>query len=157
MFSLNYYKGFSLFRTGNLEETATVICNMVYKLTKEAANKKPYYTSNDSADKEVRVVVTDEATNQDTDKDYVNVVKKVKKENITAENIDEIMLSQIPGISTTTALAIIQKYASLANLIREIEKDPTTLKDVSYTNAKGQTRKINKTVTSNIVKFLLKK
>ena len=84
-------------------------------------------------------------------------VKKVKKENITAENIDEIMLSQIPGISTTTALAIIQKYASLANLIREIEKDPTTLKDVSYTNAKGQTRKINKTVTSNIVKFLLKK
>jgi ERCC4-type nuclease len=164
MFSLNYYKGFSLFRTNNLEETATVICNMVYKLAKETANKKPYYTSNESS--EVRATpenqknleIPDSPKNpSDVDKDYVNVVKKVKKENITSENIDEIMLCQIPGISTTTALAIIQKYASLANLIKEIEKEPNTLTDVSYTNAKGQTRKINKTVSSNIVKFLLKK
>ena len=35
MFSLNYYKGFSVFRSFSLEETATLICNMAYKLEKE--------------------------------------------------------------------------------------------------------------------------
>ena len=35
MFSLNYYKGFSVLRTFDLNETATVICNMAMKLKKE--------------------------------------------------------------------------------------------------------------------------
>jgi len=176
MFSLNYYKGFSLFRTNNLEETAIVICNMTYKLEKEGSNKKPYYpcpitnvlrSQDTSENRETPETPQEtqenpqenpqETPQETTEKDYVGVVKKVKKENVTAENIDEIMLCQIPGISTTTALAIIQKYTSLANLLKEIEKNPDTLKDISYTNAKGQTRKISKTILSNIVKYLLKK
>jgi ERCC4-type nuclease len=40
MFSLNYYKGFSVFRSFSLEETATLICNMAYKVEKELENKK---------------------------------------------------------------------------------------------------------------------
>jgi hypothetical protein len=67
------------------------------------------------------------------------------------------MLCQIPGISSVTALAIMEKYKNLPNLIKEIEANNECLKDISYTNGKGQTRKINKTSTSNIVKFLLKK
>ena len=35
MFSLNYYKGFSVFRSFSLDETATIVCNMAYKLEKE--------------------------------------------------------------------------------------------------------------------------
>jgi hypothetical protein len=87
----------------------------------------------------------------------VNVVKKIKKENITPDNIGEIMLCQIPGISSVTSLAIMEKYMSLPNLIKEIETNNDCLKNISYTNSKGQTRKINKTSISNIVKFLLKK
>ena len=43
-------------------------------------------------------------------KSYSSVVKKVKKDNITADNIGEIMLCQIPGISSTTAGAIMTHF-----------------------------------------------
>lgn len=46
MFSLNYYKGFSVFRTFNLDETALIICNMAYKLEKEnSIGKKGFYNN----------------------------------------------------------------------------------------------------------------
>jgi ERCC4-type nuclease len=174
MFSLNYYKGFSVFRSFSLEESASIICNMSYKLDKETNGKKAYYqnkitntvtitnvdteqTQPQSGGNDVKVEEPLKEEVEQSEKDYVNVIKKVKKENITPDNIGEIMLCQIPGISSVTALAIMEKYKNLPNLIKEIEANNEFLKDISYTNGKGQTRKINKTSTSNIVKFLLKK
>jgi ERCC4-type nuclease len=200
MFSLNYYKGFSVFRSINMEETATIICNMAYKLEKDANNsaKQPYYTnakpsanagadakpstdagadakpsanvganaapSTDAHDGDTSNVVTNieeqsfiHCEIKDTEKDYVSVVKKVKKENITPGNIGEIMLCQIPGISSITALAIMEKYGTLSNLMKELDTNPECLNGICYTNTKGQSRKINKTSVENIVKFLLHK
>ena len=94
---------------------------------------------------------------QQSEKDYVSVIKKVKKENITPDNIGEIMLCQIPGISSVTALTIMDQYKNIPNLIKELETNSDCLKDITSTNPKGQTRKINKTSVANIVKFLLKK
>ena len=170
--SLNYYKGFSVIRTFSLEETAIFVCNTANKLRKgEIEKKKPYY-GNTKIEEQVKEVI-DSSNNalvnnvvnnavvnnviEDSEKDYVSVVKKVKKENITPDNIGEIMLCQIPGISSITSLAIMNKFKTLSNLIREIETNTECLKDLSYTNAKGQVRKINKTCLSNIIKFLLKK
>ena len=165
MFSLNYYKGFSVFRSFSLIETATILCNMAYKLGKDET-KKPFYqntffkeqiaTSNGELLESSEPVETSESL-ETSEKDYVNVIKKVKKENITIDNIDEIMLCQIPGISSVTALTIIEKYKSLSNLIKELEVNQDCLKNISCINSKGQTRKINKTSIANIVKFLLKK
>jgi ERCC4-type nuclease len=180
MFSLNYYKGFSVFRSFSLEETAILICNMAYKLEKESGTKQSFYTNTNSTskivvpepvvEKEETIVINEGENNvneesleqsdkslEQSDKDYIGVIKKVKKDNITADNIDEIMLCQIPGISSVSAIAIIQKFKSLANLIKEIDTNGDCLNDVAYTNSKGQTRKINKTCATNIVKFLLKK
>jgi len=208
MFSLNYYKGFSVFRSFSLEETATIICNMAYKLKKDPT-KKAFFTNTNAlrttpeatkVTNEPMIVVETQTMNEDkstneakedhattkedhattkedhattkedqettieeaskedqSDKDYVSVIKKVKKENITPENIGEIMLCQIPGISSVTALAIMAKFKTLQNLIKELENNNDCLKDITSTNAKGQTRRINKTSIANIVKFLLKK
>jgi ERCC4-type nuclease len=164
MFSLNYYKGFSVFRSFSLDETANIICNMAYKMGKDLS-KKPYYENkmpiempiNETGDI-ATIGTTDECEDtQLTEKDYVSVVKKVKKDNITPDNIGEIMLCQIPGISSVTALAVMEKYKNISNLIKEIEANNDSMKDLSYTNTKGQVRKINKTCIANIVKFLLKK
>ena len=171
MFSLNYFKGFSVMRTFSLEETATFICNTANKLSKsETSGKKPYYENNKivsnlsndtSSDLEGGNTENTKNTNvekeEQSEKDYVNVVKKVKKENITPDNIGEIMLCQIPGISSVTALAIMDKFKSIPNLIHEVQQNEECFKDISYVNAKGQTRKINKTSIVNIVKYLLKK
>jgi hypothetical protein len=67
------------------------------------------------------------------------------------------MLCQIPGISSVTALAIIDKFKTIPELIKQLEINNDCLKDVTYTNSKGQIRKINKNSTLNIVKYLLKK
>ena len=165
MFSLNYYKGFSVFRSFSLDETAIIICNMAYKLEKELSNKKAFYKNNVQPNIETNLeekteqsdVVQEPDITEQSDKDYVNVVKKVKKENITPDNISEIMLCQIPGISSVTALAIMEQYKNIPNLIKELETNIDCLKDITSKNSKGQTRKINKTSIANIVKFLLKK
>jgi len=179
MFSLNYFKGFSVFRTFNMDETAIIICNMAYKLEKDTRhgfyqNKKisnvettpiipimPIINDNtkqkDTLDNKETGDINEEEEPEKTDKDYVNVIKKVKKDNITPQNIDEIMLCQIPGISSLTAITIIEKFKSLTNLLKELENNSECLKDVSYINSKGQSRKINKTCTVNIMKYLLKK
>ena len=165
MFSLNYYKGFSVFRSFSLEETAMIICNMTYKLEKGNSTKKAFYKNSVNPINETNLEEQSEQSGEvqqpniteQSEKDYVNVIKKVKKENITTDNIGEIMLCQIPGISSVTALAIMEQYKSLPNLIKELEINNDCLKDISSTNAKGQLRKINKTSLANIVKFLLKK
>jgi len=163
MFSLNYYKGFSVFRSFSLEESATIICNMAYKLEKNSlTDKKAFYQSlcpiikTEETEKDENISEKVETLEQ-SEKDYVGVIKKIKKENITPDNIGEIMLCQIPGISSVTALTIMEKYKNLPNLIKEIENNNDCLKDITSTNAKGQIRKINKSSISNIVKFLLKK
>ena len=168
MFSLNYYKGFSVMRTLSMEETAIFICNTANKLSK--SDKKAYYenkpiVTNTVGQEQTTVVEQTLEADQTTvvdqtlesDKDYISVVKKVKKENITPENIAEIMLCQIPGISSVTAIAIMDKFKTIPNLINEIQQNDNCLKDISYQNSKGQSRKINKTSLANIVKFLLKK
>jgi ERCC4-type nuclease len=100
---------------------------------------------------------SDPEQSKNGDKDYISLVKKVKKENITVENIDEIMLCQIPGVSTATAVSIIKKYNSIAKLIKCLEENEKCLADVTNINGKGQSRKITKTSIANIIKFLLKK
>ena len=165
--SLNYYKGFSVIRTFSLEETAIFVCNTANKLRKgEIEKKKPYY-GNTKIEEQVKEVI-DSSNNavinnvinnliEDSEKDYVSVVKKVKKENITPDNIGEIMLCQIPGISSVTSLAIINKFKTFSNLMTCIQNDSNCLNDITSTNSKGQQRKISKTCISNIYKFLLKK
>ena len=197
MFSLNYFKGFSVFRTFSMDETALIICNMAYKLEKGTTSGKKGFYPNFIKTIPTEMVSTpqqfggkpeskqqnkeepesneqnkpnesneqnkpdepnkEELEPEPSDKDYVSVIKKVKKENITPDNIGEIMLCQIPGISSVTALAIMSKFNSFSDLIKQVENNNECLKDVSYTNAKGQTRKINKTSIANIVKYLLKK
>ena len=166
MFSLNYYKGFSVMRTLSMEETAIFICNTASKLSK--SDKKAYYENKSQVNTVANVITSENGENnlvegveqnleKESDKDYISVVKKVKKENITPENIAEIMLCQIPGISSVTAIAIMDKFKTIPNLINEIQQNDNCLKDISYQNSKGQSRKINKTSLANIVKFLLKK
>ena len=150
IFSLNYYKGFSAIRTLDLEETAIFLCNTFVKLNKERNNKKAYYNNISQVvqEQEQEPVVS-------SDKEYVNVSKRVKKDNITCENIGEIMLCQIPGVSSVSALAILDKYKSLSNLIKELEKEPNCLKDLTTVTKTGQTRKMSKAVIENIKKFVI--
>ena len=157
MFSINYYKGFSLMRSTSMDETAFIVCNMAYKIGKDP-NKLPYFRQNlDTENGVSESTSSDSAPSEPApseSKEYCSVIKKVKKDNITEENIGEIMLCQIPGISSVTALTIMEKYKYLPNLVKCIQEDPDCLNGISTTDANGKSRKISKTTISTIVKYL---
>lgn len=169
MFSINYFKGFSVMKSSNLDETAMVICNMVYKLVSGLkAGKIGFYNNNiqtkivsennndvplDDSKQEDDVKETNDVK-EATEKDYCSVIKKVKKENVTPENIGEIMLCQIPGVSSVSALAILSKFKTLPELIKSIQNDETCLNNICTTDANGKNRKISKTAIATIIKYL---
>ena len=155
LISINYFKGFSVWRSMSIDETALMMCNMAYKLNKEK-DKQPFYSNNLSttATKEEGVTVGSEVQVAAQDKDYCSVVKKVKKDNITSENIGEIMLCQIPGVSSTSALAILAEFKTLPNLIKAIDANETCLNNLCTTDANGKSRKISKAAIATIIKFL---
>ena len=65
MFSLNYYKGFSVFRSFSLTETATIICNMAYKLGKDET-KQPFYKNTFNKEENCKEESTKIWTNKET-------------------------------------------------------------------------------------------
>jgi len=159
MFSVNYFKGFSIMRSNNLEETAMIACNMVYKLVSGLkAGKLGFYNnikvSNESSNELSSCESNIDNIKEPTEKDYCSVIKKVKKENVTPENIGEIMLCQIPGVSSVSALAILNQFKTLPNLIKSIQEDETCLNNIFTTDANGKNRKISKTAIATIIKFL---
>jgi ERCC4-type nuclease len=187
MVSINYFKGFSLWRSGSLDESALIICNSAYKIAKGLReHKAPYYKyvdpvsnaiehvpsvgsslplpllplleTNDKKEENSNVIPNVEMEHVEgihLEKDYCSVIKKVKKENVTPGNIGEIMLCQIPSISSVTALAILAEFKTLPNLIESIKKDGSCLKNLTYTTPAGQTRKISKACIDNVIKYLV--
>ena len=95
MVSLLYYKGFSVIRTMNVGETADFILHFADKVAKEGA--LPIAADNTECGSGA-AAYSEVAT------------KKEKRDYITRENIGEIMLAQVPGVSAKMAAAILAKY-----------------------------------------------
>jgi hypothetical protein len=109
-----YYKGFSVVRTMNLGETADFILHFADKVAKESADggATPAYTRANAHTQPEHHNDTESSTaTHDTAERYSEVAsKKEKRDYITRENIGEIMLAQVPGVSPKVATAILAKY-----------------------------------------------
>ena len=145
--SLMYFKGFSVFKVINTIESAYFILGLANKINKE--NKECYYKDNEPELKQVK-------ENEIIDDSYTNVIKRVKKDNITVSNIDVIMLSQIPNVSVNVANIIIEKYKNIKNLINNLELSKDCLNDMYITNTENKKRKISKKTIENIYIYLIK-
>jgi len=162
MTSLNFFKGFSVLRTCSIQETAENIVWMAEKIDRDfSKGKTPYYlhrpienivVDNNEKDDETGNILVQGS--QNTPNNYCTVVKKVKKDNVTPENIGEIILCQIPGISSVTAIAIMKHFNSFLHLITELQNNPGCLENITIEN-NGKMRKINKTSIQNIQSFLM--
>jgi ERCC4-type nuclease len=147
--SLLYFKGFSLMRTQHVEESAQFICQMAYKVGKGFDEGKRGFHSGVEPGQTPSTEELGVEPGQ-TQQHYSSLVKSVKKDNITPQNIGEIMLKQIPGISDVTAVEIMKEYKSMKNLIECLERDPKCME-----NLKAGKRKVSKRVIQNIQDFLL--
>jgi ERCC4-type nuclease len=171
MTSISYFKGFSVLRTSTVFETAEIIWAMAAKIQKEFDKGKPipmycYWTtttSQPSVPKEDnREEQSTPISHQNSESEpiaYGHFVKKAKRDNITPENIGEILLSQIPGISNTIAKEILKHFdGSFSKLIQEIKIAPEKL-DAIYLESKSGTgdikrRKLSSAVIQSILLFL---
>jgi len=142
MISMSYFKGFSLHKTNSTQESAEWIVQFADKLRREKGkgNDKSFYAGG----------------SEGSTANYSAVIgKRVKKDNITTDNIGEIMLSQIPGVSNTSAIAVMNEFKSIKSLIETLENDQHALAGLTTTTKNGKERKLNKTCTSNIYNFLV--
>jgi ERCC4-type nuclease len=160
--SLQFFKGFSVHRTASVGESAEWILYMADKIEREfLKGKVPYYLtdpflkcfSKKQPVEQSNTQSTEQNMEEITPANYCTVVKKVKKDNVTTENIGEIVLCQIPGISSVTAIAIMKKFNNFPHFIQELQKDPYCIDNI-VCEANGKTRKISKSSIENIRKYL---
>ena len=139
MIVLQYFKGFSVFRTMSIKESAEYIVRITDKISREST--KGYY---------------DGFVNPYEGVEYQQVVSKNKKTNITPDNIGELMLCQIPSVSSNIAKEVMNRFGTIVKLIESIQAlGVTCLDSLHTTNSKGQQRKISSTAKSNIVNYLV--
>ena len=156
-----YYKGFSILRTVDVQETAELLYRITDKISRNSGkNEHPYYsienaTSNKNAN-----------SNENANPDITDALcsgSNKKSSNITPDNIGIIMLCQIPGIGKTAAAAIMNEYDTIGDLINDLREDKTCLNNLKYSvgtqSGQGEDnkqRKISKTVIDNLIKYLVK-
>jgi ERCC4-type nuclease len=199
MFSILYYKGFSVVRTMNVVETSELIWSWGDKLEREMDEKKAkssvkktayykgvapvapvapvtaaatiaenkenmqFHIELNESELQMQAPEDNESNTKTNDKDvvvqsydYCNVlkVKKEKNANVTPENIGVIMLSTIPGISSKTAIAIMNEFKTIGHLIKSFEQNPHCLNKLCI-ETNGKQRKITSTCIENIQRYLL--
>jgi ERCC4-type nuclease len=164
--SLQLFKGFSVIRTSSMQETAEIIIAMTNKIQRDLNKGKHLAFSNTATLRsipEININILENipqieneqhVLSENLPKNYCTVVKKVKKDNITPQNIGEILLSQIPGISSLTAIQIMKKFDSFYDLISQVRQNPTCLDSITIISETGKSRKINKTSIENLKKYI---
>jgi ERCC4-type nuclease len=159
MTTLSAFKGFSVIRTSSVQETADWLMAYADKLGREMEKGKKlcfYKKETDVAIENLENVLTDEPVIPSLIEPakYCEVVKRTKKENLTPENIGEVILCQIPGISSVSAITIMKEFKTIANLITAVEKDSTCM-DKLICESGGKSRRISKAVVQSVKTYLL--
>ena len=129
IFSLSFLKNFSIMKSNGWLESSEFLIRFFEKIE------------------------TLKISNNQT-KEYSSVIKTSKKSNITKDNINEVMLMQIPGISSNVANQLISQYKSIDNLIKNLRENKDCLDNFKIKN-KNSDRKISKTIIFNIKDYLL--
>lgn len=155
MFSLSYSKGFSLLHTSGIVESAEFIIFFFQKLVKDKSIKSFYQNINPINNRiHEETLETNESKKNEDNNDYVSYIKSSKKSHITKENINEIMLSQIPNVSINIAKCILNEYNNIENLIKNLKENSNCLENLKVKNNNGE-RKISKNSIENIKTYLL--
>jgi ERCC4-type nuclease len=151
-------KGFQVLLTKNSKETACFVLQFAEKMKKN--------TEKDTkTDEKMKKNINNETIHKDTKNDisfntlyvkqeptYENtqgVIQTKKNKNITKDNISVFMLCQIPGISTTTAGILLQKYDHLSKLIIAMKENPNEIEEFRNNN-----KKLNKNIIQNLNEYL---
>ena len=146
IFTLSYFKGFSVINSFNMKQTGEYIFRFADKLMRET-KRNSYYRNdeniNEDNENKKNENENNENENNENEKKYSSVLKTSKKSNITKDNILEIMLMQIPGVSANVAQILSKNFKNMKNLINSLENNRNCLNDI-YINKRKLSRNNNK-------------
>lgn len=141
LFSLNYYKGFSVINVLNQTETGDILLAFASKLLRE--NKPGFY--NDLSNNE-------NSNNENNSTNYISTLKTAKKSHINSDNIFQLMLMQIPGISNVSALALANEFQKMENLLNALKSDNIEkLENIKLASGRKLSKKIITSLKENLV------
>lgn len=136
LFTLQYYKGFTVVQTKDCLDSVNYLIRVLNKLNREKL-KLGYYEGNK------------EFENQS----YSSCIKSEKKTNITRDNIGIIMLSSVPGVSNQTATVLLEDSESLYKFLERCKENSNYLENKKIKIGEKE-RKISKRVIENIKNML---
>jgi ERCC4-type nuclease len=171
-------KGFQVLLTKNSKDTAFFLLQFAEKMKKDAEkmkkdaekmkkdaekmkntekkdNEKIKDTETNILTNEIAEIdIIDEIeTNQEINVTYENtqgIIKTKKNKNITKDNISVFMLCQIPGISTTTAGFLLEKYGHISAIIHAMKENPKEIEEFRHKD-----KKLNKNIIKNLNEYLI--
>lgn len=109
-----------------------------------------------SAKESVEYILKFQQKYQNTTTKITNsIVSKKKNAQITKENISDLMLCQIPGISSTTSRILLSKFNHLNDIIVELNSNPSLFEDFTY-EKENKPKKLNKNIIEALNHFLRK-
>jgi ERCC4-type nuclease len=137
LFSLNYYKGFSVINVLNQTETGDILLAFASKLLRE--NKPGFYC--------------DKSNNTENNNiNYINTLKTTKKSHINSDNIFQLMLMQIPGISNVSALALSNEFKNMENLLNALKSNNIEkLENIKLASGRKLNKKIIASLKDNLI------
>lgn len=136
LFSLNYYKGFSVINVLNQTETGDILFTFASKLLRE--NKPGFYC--------------DVSNNENNSTNYISTLKTTKKSHINSDNIFQLMLMQIPGISNVSALALANEFKNMENLLNALKSSNIEkLENIKLASGRKLNKKIIASLKENLV------
>lgn len=147
IFSILFYKGFSVIKTLNLSESALFIFNAAMKIIRDKKSLGFFSSVNDSDISDIS------SLSNNNPPSYTSSVKTCKKDNLSPIHIHTVMLSNIPQISIKTASILIEHFKSLPLIIHNINHEPHLIKNFTYLNDKGQNKKLTKPVINNLFNY----
>ena len=177
-----------LLRTNSLNETLDIIIRIHERMSKDITDffKETKKESNTNTDLDTQPIInstiisnstttttTNTNTNAISDANeidlldtisdnnlYLQSIKKCKKENLTSKLWNQISLTNIPGISTSIAIKINEKYKSIKLLLRAYDtcnNDDERIKLISeiiLTETEKQKRRIGPVIGKRIFEYL---
>ena len=155
MFSLSYKKGFSLLHGNGWLDTAEYIIRFMNKLDGDPLTPQATLVSGVEGvpPSGVEGVPPSGVEGVPPSQKYSCVIRPTKRSNVTKDNIGEIMLSQIPGVSINSAQCLMEKYKTIKNLIDSLLEDENCL-DNFQINYKNGMRKISKSTIISLKEYL---
>ena len=150
------HKGFQVLLTKNSKDTAFFLLQFAEKMKKDSEKMKK--DAEKIKDTETNNLTTEigQAEIIETKSEIVTyentqgIIQTKKNKNITKDNISVFMLCQIPGISTTTAGILLEKYGHISSLIHAMKENPKEIEEF-----RNKDKKLNKNIIKNLNEFLI--